>query len=361
MKLSALPSSLVALVIGLAAAPFAHAEQTPPSATSAVERSEHDTERAKALFEQGAQAFAQRRNVEAVYFFRQAAALVPSAEFSYNIGLAYEDMGDIGHALAAYREFVRGQPHSDKRSEVEQRMLALERRLAGVGLQQLSVRSEPPGGTVLIDEKPVGITPWSGELSPGAHRVQVRALGYRSAEAEVQLQVERASDLNLLLEPVYFNGQGYAPDPVTGESTSETFRTTLGWALLGTGAATLIGGIAFEFSRSSAQSSADEADNAADAAGFQGSADGKQMASLLLLGIGGGLSVSGGLVLALGSHFSTPDDERATPASAPAPAPAPAARPTSPKLLPPSPRPRAASLGVACNPLFCGARASGEF
>jgi tetratricopeptide (TPR) repeat protein len=357
MKLSALSSSLLALVMGLAATPIARADQAPPSTTSAVERLELDTQRAKALFEQGAQAFAQRRNVEAVYFFRQAAALVPSAEFSYNIGLAYEDMGDIGHALAAYREFVRGQPHSDKRTEVEQRMLALERRLAGVGLQQLSVRSEPPGGTVLIDEKPVGITPWSGELTPGAHRVQVRALGYRSAEAEVQLQVERASDLNLMLEPVYFNGEGYAPDPVTGKSAPETFRTTLGWALLGTGAATLIGGIAFEFSRSSSQSSADDADNAADAAGFQGSADGKQMASLLLLGIGGGLSVSGGLVLALGSHFSSAEDERATPS----PARAPAARPTSPKLLPPSPRPRAASLGVGCNTLFCGARASGEF
>jgi tetratricopeptide (TPR) repeat protein len=357
MKLSALPSSLIALVMGLAATPLARADQAPPATPSAVERSEHDTERAKELFEQGAQAFAQRRNVEAVYFFRQAAALVPSAEFSYNIGLAYEDMGDIGHALAAYREFVRGQPHSDKRGEVEQRMLALERRLAGVGLQQLSVRSEPPGGTVLIDEKPVGITPWSGELTPGAHRVQVRALGYRSAEAEVQLQAERAGDLNLLLEPVYFNGAGYAPDPVTGQSAPETFRTTLGWTLLGTGAAALIGGIAFEFSRSSAQSSADEADDAADAAGFQGSADGKQMASLLLLGLGGGLSVSGGLVLALGSHFSSPDDQRATPS----PVPAPPARPTSPKLLPPSPRPRAASLGVGCNALFCGARASGEF
>lgn len=357
MKPSALTSSLLALVMGLAATPLAHADQTPPAASSEVKRSEEDTQRAKALFEQGAQAFAQRRNVEAVYFFRQAAALVPSAEFSYNIGLAYEDMGDIGHALAAYRDFVRGQPHSDKRAEVEQRMLALERRLSGVGLQQLSVRSDPAGGTVLIDDKPVGITPWSGELSPGAHRVQVRSLGYRSAEAEVQLQAERASDLNLLLEPVHFNGDGYAPDPVTGKTTTETFRTTLGWALVGTGTAALIGGIAFELSRSSAQSSADETNDAADAARFQGSADGKQMASLLLLGIGGGLTVSGGLMLALGSHFSSPPDERA-PSS---PARAPAARPASPKLLPPSPRPRAASLGIACSPLFCGARAGGEF
>jgi tetratricopeptide (TPR) repeat protein len=357
MKLAALSSPLIALLFGLALTPSVHADQLPPAASSDVKRSEQDTQKAKALFEQGAQAFAQRRNVEAVYFFRQAAALVPSAEFSYNIGLAYEDMGDIGHALAAYREFVRGQPHSDKRAEVEQRMLALERRLSGVGLQQLSVRSEPPGGTVLIDDKPVGITPWSGELSPGAHRVQVRALGYRSSEAEVQLAAERASDLNLVLEPVYFNGSGYAPDPVTGKSTTDTFRTTLGWALLGTGAAALIGGIAFELSRASSQSSADSTADDADAARFQGSADGKQMASLLLLGIGGGLTVSGGLVLALGTHVSAPDDARATPA------PSPAARPTNnnPKLLPPSPRPRAASLGLGCSPLFCGASASGEF
>jgi tetratricopeptide (TPR) repeat protein len=347
-------SALLALLLGLSLAPRAHADQAG-STNVDPKRSEQDTERAKALFEQGAQAFTQRRNVEAVYFFRQAAALVPSAEFSYNIGLAYEDMGDIGHALSAYREFVRDQPRSERRREVEQRMLVLEQRLAGVGLQQLSVRSEPSGGTVLVDDTPMGITPWSGELPPGSHRIQVRALGYRSTEADVQLAPDRASDLNLVMSPVYFNGSGYAPDPAAPYgSAPQTFGNTLGWALVGTGAAALIGGIVFEISRSSSQSSADNADDAADAARAQGAADGKQMASLLLFGVGGGLTVSGGLLLTLGSRFDEPADTSAAPSH---PAPSPGA--SQPKLLPP--RPRAAELGVDCTPLFCGARARGTF
>jgi tetratricopeptide (TPR) repeat protein len=352
-RVSSSVAALIGLLVGLAAAP-AQAEPVLVSATTDSGRSEQDTQRAKELFEQGAQAFAQRRNVEAVYYFRRAAALVPSAEFSYNIGLAYEDMGDIGHALAAYREFLRDQTQSERRHEVEQRMLALEQRLAGVGLQQLSVRSEPAGSTVIVDDKPMGITPWSGELPPGPHRIQVRAPGYRSTEAEVQLAADRASDLNLVLPPVDFNGSGYAPDPAEAHgSGSDPVGKTLGWALVGTGTAALLGGILFEVSRASSQSSADDADNQADAERAQGAADGKQMASLVLLGLGGGLTVSGGLLLTLGGHLSSADE--------PVQGPAPRATRPAPKLLPPSPRPAAAAVSVGCAPLFCGASARGTF
>jgi tetratricopeptide (TPR) repeat protein len=345
-------SALAALLLRSFAVTAAHAETAAPVAAPNVVHTAADdqTERAKLLFERGAQAFAQRRNVEAVYYFRQAAELVPSAEFSYNIGLAYEDMGDVGRALASYRQYLRQQPQSEHQNDVRQRVSQLEARLAGVGLQQLSVRSEPPGATVFVNDNPVGITPWAGELVPGTYRVQARLPGYRNGQAEITLGSERASDFNLPLTPIYFEGQT-AADAKGRSEESLGQNKPLAWALIGSGGAALIGGIAFEFARASSQSSADSADTAEARARSQGAADGKQMASLLLLGVGGGLALSGTLMLTLGRSAEQEPAETA---------PSPRATPSSNKLLPRAPRP-SASLGVGCTPLLCGASAVGRF
>src|SRR5262249_4970352 len=152
---------------------------------------------------------------------------------------------------------------------VRQRVSQLEARLEGLGLQQLSVRSEPPGATVLVNDNPVGITPWAGELVPGTYRVQARLPGYRNGQAEITLSSERATDFNLPLTPIYFEGQ------TTGDSRGHAQESLaqnkpLAWALIGSGAAALIGGIAFEFARASSQSDADSADSAEARARSQG-------------------------------------------------------------------------------------------
>ncbi len=64
---------------------------------------------------------AAQRNADAIGYFRRAAELVPSAKLTYNIGLAYEEMGDAGRALAEYHSYLEHEAESDpaRRDEVK--------------------------------------------------------------------------------------------------------------------------------------------------------------------------------------------------------------------------------------------------
>lgn len=282
------------------------------------------TVRARKLYAQGAEAFAAQRNADAIAYFRRAAALVPSAKLTYNIGLAYEEMGDASRALIQYRDFLRQEPDGERRGEVEGRIGVLERRLAETGLQQLAVTSAPPGATVHVGGQAVGVTPWAGELAPGQHEVELTLPGHAPQRARVTLAADRSSELALELTP--------ERAPARDEATRAQPRVSpLTWTFLGVGAAAVTGGIAFELSRASSSAEAERADSPLAAAEARGAADAKQMASLLLIGFGSGFLIGGGVLLAL--------DLTAT--DAPATDPGPAA--------------------IACQPAFCGVLARGHF
>jgi tetratricopeptide (TPR) repeat protein len=291
-----------------------------------------DAERAKELYALGAEAFAAQRNADAISYFQRAAELVPSAKLTYNIGLAYEEMGDTGRALRQYRDYLRQEPDGGTRQEVEARIAMLEQRLLTTGLQQLSVTSEPAGAVVRIGGRAVGLTPWAGELTPGPHEVELTLAGHSSERARVELAPERSSELALKL----------APEPERAASEGSPSRwsrvSPLTWTFLGVGAAAVTGGVVFELSRQSSSDEASRADTPLAAAEARGAADAKQMASLLLLGFGGGFLVGGGVLLALDLS------EAGTSAGSPAPG-------TSP----------ASAATLACQPAFCGLLAHGRF
>ncbi|HVZ35523.1 MAG TPA: PEGA domain-containing protein, partial [Polyangiaceae bacterium] len=169
-----------------APAPEAHADGPAPASTPAPvapsptpEPPPIDlTEQAKQLFLLGAEAFGAQRNADAIRYFRKAARLVPSPKLIYNIALAYDEMGDGAHALAEYRSFLAQEPDSEHRANVERRIDALERQLTSAGVQLLTVASSPPGALVQVGGESVGVTPWSGELSPGVHQVRLVLEGY---------------------------------------------------------------------------------------------------------------------------------------------------------------------------------------
>ena len=291
-----------------------------------------DAERAKELYALGAEAFAAQRNADAIGYFRRAAELVPSAKLTYNIGLAYEEMGDTGRALRQYRDYLRQEPAGETRQEVEARIASLEQRLATTGLQQLSVTSEPPGAIVSIGGRALGLTPWAGELPPGEHDVELTLAGHATQRARVTVAAEHSSDVALKL----------APEPHEAEREDSPSRwsrvSPLTWTFLGVGAAAVTGGVVFELSRASSSDEASRADTPLAAAEARGAADAKQMASLLLLGFGGGFLVGGGVLLALDLSDAGAND--GSPAGDASP-------------------PRAAFL--ACQPAFCGLLARGHF
>ena len=104
---------------------------------------------------------------------------------------------------------------------------------AGTG-SRLTLTSSPSGATVSIDSKEIGITPWSGEIRPGNHKVLVVNKGFVKEERVVQVQPSRDADVTFVLnrepgpgklhietEPpeavVFVDGQQVGTSPYTGE------------------------------------------------------------------------------------------------------------------------------------------------
>jgi hypothetical protein len=280
------------------APPAAEAAATPGRSAAVPEPPPADlTEQAKQLYLLGAEAFTAQRNADAIYCFRQAERLVPSAKLTYNIALAYDEMGDTGRALREYRAFLVREPHSVHREEAQARIAKLELALAALGLQQLSVISDPPGATLQVGTEVVGITPWSGELTPGLHRIRLEHQGYQAHDADVALSAAHAADVQVAL----------LSQPASAERQPSALQRIqpLSWSFLGVGVGAIGGGLGFALSQAASSDQASHASTPEAAAHAQGAADAKQMASLALLGAGGAFVISGAVLLVLDLNRAT--------------------------------------------------------
>jgi len=284
-----LPSAVPSYAKEPATTPAATLER--PSAARAEPPPADLTEQAKQLYLLGAEAFAAQRNADAIYYFRQAERLVPSAKLTYNVALAYDEMGDTGRALREYRTFLVREPSSVHRDEAQARVAQLELALAALGVQQLRVASEPPGATLSVEGDVLGVTPWAGELTPGLHQIRLEHAGYRAHESQITLSAQHAADLEATLLPL-------PADEVKTPGALARIRP-LSWSFLGVGLGALAAGIGFELSRASSSDRAGRASSSEATARAQGAADAKQMASLLLFGAGGAFVIGGGVLLVL--------------------------------------------------------------
>src|SRR5262245_11344248 len=82
---------------------------------------------------------------------------------SYNLGQAYEKVGDIGAAVKAYKEYLRLVPKAQDRAAVQTLVSNLETRLTR-GVQELAISSDPTGANVSVDGKLRATTPVTMEL-----------------------------------------------------------------------------------------------------------------------------------------------------------------------------------------------------
>ena len=65
---------------------------------------------------------------------------------------------------------------------------------------RILVTSIPSGAEVFIDGRKVGVTPYSSQVPPGDHSVQVAAQGYQSAEETVSILPNKAKTLDISLK-----------------------------------------------------------------------------------------------------------------------------------------------------------------
>ncbi len=270
-----------------------------------------DTARAKQRFAMGAQAYREARYKDAIVLFLEANRLDPHPDLVFNVGQAYEKSGDVPNALRSYREYLRLLPGASDRSTVETSIKNLEARLRERGLQQVTIFSTPSGATLIIDDKPVGQTPWTGEISPGRHVAVLRASGYPDNAKEFLLGSDRSMDLDIALSTLGVGATTLVPAPVAAVTpvapvtpvspVAPAPRHVEPWtiAALGVGVAGLAGALGFEVARRSAESSARSDPTQV---GYRSDYDAmvsRQTAARAFVGIGAAATALGGVLLVL--------------------------------------------------------------
>jgi tetratricopeptide (TPR) repeat protein len=87
--------------------------------------------RALVLFEAAELRYQEGRFADAIALLEEAWAIHPVPPILYNLGRAHEELGDAARALDAYRRYLAAEPGSPARTEVQERIRALE---AGSGV-----------------------------------------------------------------------------------------------------------------------------------------------------------------------------------------------------------------------------------
>lgn len=281
------------------------ATQASPSATP-----DDLKQRAEAEYELGVAAYREGRFADAVGRFLAADRLLPSAALSFNVARAYEKLANDPGALRFYRDYLRREtgPANPNVEAARSRVVELEAALMARGVQQLTVLSQPESASLSIDGQPLGVTPWTGELPPGAHRLSLSRPGHSPVLRDFELSRERAMELSLLL-PALSPVTSAAPPPATqalaapGTASDAPESARFGpwpWVTVGAGGVLLLAAGGFELSRRSAESDAKTPGLAQISYNERLNAmHSRQTTARALVAVGGVLAVTGGVLILL--------------------------------------------------------------
>jgi hypothetical protein len=163
---------------------------------------------------QGAALADQGKHAEAVQLFRDAYQLYPNPGYLYNLGIAYQALGDDVQALRELETFL------DKAQKVAPEFIAdavAQAREIRKRILIVEVRCSEAGALVAIDGKEAGRTPLGRSLRarPGLHRLVVSKPGFASYEKEVVGQQGEELTVEATLRPARLAG----PDGTSSEGT----------------------------------------------------------------------------------------------------------------------------------------------
>jgi len=260
---------------------------------------------ARQRYQRGAAAYAEGHYTDAIDSFLSADRVAPNPAFAYNIGLAYEQLGDVKNALRWYRAYLRESPNAPDRADIEPRIVEDEKKLRQQGLQQVTILSVPPGAELTVDDQRLGITPWTGELAPGRHAVSLEHAGRAPLSDTFELPSDHAIDVSETLKAAAAPAAAPAPaaPPAALEARGpEPFLhrvRPLTWAAFGVAAVGFGASLGFDLARSG------EIDDARKAATNLAGKDHYDQAvtdatlSKVMFGAGALFAVAGGVLLYL--------------------------------------------------------------
>lgn len=241
---------LAALVLSLLAAPTARAQD------------------ARELFLRGQAAYDTGEYQTAIDLWQRAYELDPRPLLQFNIAQALERLGQLQAAIAAYEIFIRDSAATEPRqAPARARVAALQRRLEATGIR---VTGAPEGAAILVDGQDAGRLPRPDPIrvSPGPHRIVIRADGYEDFESQVAVSAGQALELPVRMVPHTGEAEpevdlGLDAEPTAGGGGPQPIGivlTVLGGTVLVAGAITGILAI------TNANSSVDGDDGNADSA-----------------------------------------------------------------------------------------------
>lgn len=241
------------LVVALVApAARVEAQDSPPEGEAASFDADAAA-RARSEYETGVGHYREGRYREAIRSFQVAASITPSADLSFNIARAFEELArregnvsDWDESITYYRRYLSDAVDPPDRADVEAhiaqlveladgaRRAALSRPTTGT----LAVRADRDGARVHVDDTDAGTTPIAEPmvLAPGRYRLSAELPGYVPYRGEVTVEAGVRTSAVIALSP----STGY---------TSTAGTPVFSWVAFGVGGAALItsfvlGGIA---------------------------------------------------------------------------------------------------------------------
>lgn len=128
------------LLLAAALGPWMSARAAPPEPPPAAAPGDKAAE-AKAAYKRGADLYRAGRYSAAIAEFQAADKLKPSPALHYNMAQAWEKLGDLPAALAAYARYLQLDPKAPNREAVERTVRSLEAKVAAESVQ--TPRLEP--------------------------------------------------------------------------------------------------------------------------------------------------------------------------------------------------------------------------
>lgn len=177
-------------------------------------------QKARALFDAGVEAYKQGQFLAAAQAFVQAHEILPKPQLSFSIAQAFrrsfdatQDQDHLVQAVKYYRQYLDEVPEGGRRLEATQALGDLRPWLTRLGVDadaagemtfptRLSVRSPVPGAVAVVDGGEVHALPYSAQIQPGAHRIEVHAEGYRSEVREILAEERETVPLDVPLEGI---------------------------------------------------------------------------------------------------------------------------------------------------------------
>jgi tetratricopeptide (TPR) repeat protein len=251
-------------------------------------------------------------NYEAAYKkYERAYEMYPDPAILVRLGKTAEKLGQNKKAAAHFREFSRLMPDDPASEKLAKRAAELEASAPAV----VAVSSEPPGAEVFVDVadgESVGTTPTDVELGPGTHTLYFKREGFEPATKKVEIDSTDSQKVSVTLSRAMISDSGDGSvAPIERDEASTV--STVGWASLGLGVASLATSGVFLYLKSDAEDEVNNYDKRAPGASRQELEELKDNANshydtALVTGIAGGVFTATGVGL-LTYHYLTVEDD----------------------------------------------------